>query len=263
MSNKAAYSVTMLNGMGYTSGKRRVNKGKTFDRYWDISSVRFSEEKLINEGQTLNGSTTLATQKQMHRIVLSTLDQSKAIANRLRGNTVEETLKNIARYFQDYYDYRQDHSSREQIRTPARAYADRLKGIDCDCFSTSVSSILLNLGIDHYWRKTKPSFYDADYSHIYVVVPKFKGADMTVRANYYVIDPVVTERYFDLEHTENQLPKYFEDYHVTTTPPKGMGGISLNIFKGESNTDDSEGQKILKYGAIAALSIGTLLLIMK
>lgn len=222
MNTTAAYPVTQLSGAWGTTSKRTVNKSKTYDPYWDLSEVTGTEKELVRAGQMINGITTEATTREMNRIVLETLHQTKKIAQKLKGSTTEQTLKNIARYFAEYYQFNEDHSSREQIRTPARAYKDRISpGIDCDCFSTSISSILVNLGIPHFWRKTKPSSR-GDYAHIYVVVPKYPGASLSVRENYYVIDPVVGR--FDYEHTNNRLPDYYDDYEVKLS---GMNGFSL------------------------------------
>lgn len=258
MKNQAAYKVTMLDGFGYTSGQRRFDSSNKYDKYWNPAHVNGTEKQLIEVGQTLGAkTTTLATQDQMNVIVLNTLYQTEEIAQALRGKNLHETLRNIAHYFQYHYRYKQDHASREQLRTPARAHADRRTGVDCDCFSISVSSILTNLGIEHYWRKTKPYKSDPDYGHIYVVVPKFKGADLNVRANYYVIDPVVTEKAFDWEHTNNQVPPYKHDYKVSTTM-QGMGAIlAFQPLASQQMTVD----KIFKYAGIAALAIGGFLLI--
>ena len=255
----AAYTVTRLDGFGYTSGQRRFDKSNKYDKYFDINQVKFNETPLINVGQRLGGkTTTLATQQQMHAIVLQTLPQTERIAQALKGSNLHETLRNVANFFQYHYQYKQDHQSREQLRTPARAYADRRLGIDCDCFSISVSSILMNLGIPHYWRKTKPSSSEPDYSHIYVVVPKRKGLSLNVRSNYYVIDPVVTEKAFDWEHTENQVPAYKHDYYVNTEMPTGMG--SILAFQPLATQQDSV-KKFFKIAGLSALAIGALMII--
>ncbi len=231
MRGVAVYEVTRLNGdfagFGYTTHRRKIDNSSDFDQYWDLDQVKGDETTLIRMGQLIDGLTTEATQVEMNRIVLETLDQTTKIAQKLRGNSTEATLRNIANYFKKYYQFRIDRDQKEQLREPARAYKDRVSGIDCDCFSISVSSILLNLGIDHYWRKSKPKA-TGDYAHIYIVVPKFKGADLSIRANYWVIDPVVGP--FDREHTDNQPPKYRHDFHVKAVPGEGMGFFSFELL---------------------------------
>ncbi len=237
MSELAAYSVTRLNGdfsgLGYTTHKRKINKSSEYDKYWNLNSVKGNETEIIRMGQMINGLTTEATQLEMNKIVVETLPQTIKIAQKLKGASTESTLKNIANYFKNYYQFQIDRGQKEQLREPVRAYKDRIEGIDCDCFSISVSSILHNLGIDHYWRKSKPQS-QGDYAHIYVVVPKFKGADLSVRANYWVIDPVVGD--FDKEHTANRPPRYRDDYHVKTIMGEGMGFVSFNLLPANINT---------------------------
>lgn len=238
MSGSAAYGVTMLSGgFGYVSDNRIFKPDRSLDKFWDKSHLEYKETPLIQVGARLGGNklTTLATQEEMHKIVLKTLHQTKAIAKKLEGRNLRETLRNIAHYLQYNFRYKQDASDREQIRTPIRSFQDRYIGIDCDCFSTLASSILTNLGIDHYWRKTKPSASDPDYAHIYVIVPKMPGLDLNIRSNYYVIDPVVTYKPFDYEHTDNDVPPYKHDYHVSRSM-NGMGALltvqPLQMFKG-------------------------------
>lgn len=212
MSGTAAYRVTTLDGMGTTSTRRYASTSNKYDHLWNKSHLNGGEKTLIRKGQIIDeASTTLATQSHMNNIVANTLDQTEMIAEELRGASLHQTLKNIARFFREFYAYKQDHQDREQIRTPIRAWSDRFDGIDCDCFSTSISSILHNLGIDHFWRKSKDQA-KGDYTHIYVIVPKQKGLDLSIRGNYYVLDPVVGD--FDMEWPNNDVPQYYEDFHV-------------------------------------------------
>ncbi len=123
-------------------------------------------------------------------IVLQTLKNTKRIAPLLKRPTLEETCKAVFDFFYKHYQYKEDEKGVEQLRRPARAWHDRNAGIDCDCFSISISSILTNLSIPHCFRIVK-MYGRSYYQHIYVVVPKFKGANMNKRSDYVVIDPVL------------------------------------------------------------------------
>jgi len=103
------------------------------------------------------------------KVVNETLDHTKQIAERLKGDSVYDTCSNIWHFVYQHIRYRKDQEGYEQIRSPARAWHDRFNGVDCDCYTVFISSILTNLGIPHILRITK---YHRDYfQHIYPVVP--------------------------------------------------------------------------------------------
>lgn len=102
------------------------------------------------------------------KVVNETLNHTKAIAQRLKGITAYETCSNIWHFVYQHIAYRKDQEGYEQIRSPARTWHDRQKGVDCDCYSVFISSILTNCNIPHILRITK---YHRDYfQHIYPVV---------------------------------------------------------------------------------------------
>ena len=63
------------------------------------------------------------------------------------------------------YDF--DAPGQEEIRTPARAYADRNSGIDCDCLAVLTACLLINQGF-HPCFEIVAFNNEPTYSHIYV-----------------------------------------------------------------------------------------------
>lgn len=63
------------------------------------------------------------------------------------------------------YDY--DKPGEEEIRTPARSYADRHSGIDCDCLAVLTACLLINQGF-HPCFEIVAFNNEPQYSHIYV-----------------------------------------------------------------------------------------------
>lgn len=124
----------------------------------------------------------------------TTLSQTKNIAGVLKGRDTYETCKNIWHFVYAHIAYRKDKEGYEQIRSPARSWADRRQGVDCDCYSTFISSILTNLRIKHILRITK---YGKDYfQHIYPIVP---------HGNRYIIIDCVTEKFdYEVPYTEKK-----------------------------------------------------------
>ncbi len=152
------------------------------------------------------------------KVVMETLSDTNKLSKKLTKDNVPATLKAVFDFFYKHYQYKLDAYGVEQVRRPARAWADRAAGIDCDCFSTSVSSILVNLGIDHYLKIIGINGRN-HFQHIYVIIPKFKNADINVRSNYWVIDPV-------LNSFDEEAPNITKKDHLK------MNGIPLQYLNG-------------------------------
>jgi hypothetical protein len=113
----------------------------------------------------------------IQKIVPETLQQTEGIARVLKGNTVYDTCRNIWHFVYRHIRYRKDKDGYEQVRSPRRSWDDRKKGVDCDCYTTFISSILCNLRIPHILRITK--YGKPHFQHIYPVVPD-RGRCITV-----------------------------------------------------------------------------------
>lgn len=107
------------------------------------------------------------------KVVSETLLDTKKLAEILKGATVFKTCSNIWQFVYDHIAYKKDEDGYEQIRSPARAWHDRFRGVDCDCYSVFISSILTNLNIPHSLRITK--YQRAYFQHIYPIVPTATG----------------------------------------------------------------------------------------
>ena len=107
------------------------------------------------------------------KVVNKTLEHTKQIAALLKGSNTYDTCKNIWQFVYGHIAYKKDAEGYEQIRSPARVWHDRFTGVDCDCYSVFISSILTNLNIPHKLRITK---YHRDYfQHIYPIIPTQNG----------------------------------------------------------------------------------------
>lgn len=107
------------------------------------------------------------------KVVNETLLDTKKLAAILKGATLYKTCSNIWQFVYDHIAYKKDEDGYEQIRSPARAWHDRFRGVDCDCYSVFISSILTNLNIPHSLRITK--YQRAYFQHIYPIVPTASG----------------------------------------------------------------------------------------
>jgi len=166
-------------GLGLVaSGKRKIKDGSKYDHLFPQATG-----SSIIRNPNANVFETL---EYMQEIVQKTLYQTKGIAKLLKGKSLEETCRNIFNFCYSHIQYKLDDAGFEQLRQPARSWRDRKTGIDCDCFSIFISSILTNLGIPHRLRIIE--LHSKGYfQHVYVVVDKPSG----LKSSYITIDPVL------------------------------------------------------------------------
>lgn len=164
------------------AGVRNIKPGTEYDKFFGAPERK---DPYWPKGSVYN------TLEFMQRIVANTTDQTKAISKHLAAQSLNETCKNIWSFLYNHIQYKEDLRNVEQLRSPNRAWADRKTGIDCDCFSIFISSILTNLGINHALRITE---YDSKgyFQHVYVVIPK-DSKSLSGRGTYHVIDPVLDQ----------------------------------------------------------------------
>lgn len=160
----------------------KVKSGAEFDHLFPKAMLSTITKK--------EGATVADTIRFIPQVVRETLFHTEKIAKVLKRKTVYETCKAIWRFVYDHIAYKKDEDGKEQIRSPARAWHDRgnIQGVDCDCYTVFISSILSNLKIRHILRITK--YKEDHFQHIYPIVPLSDGS-------YITIDCVV--RHFDYE----------------------------------------------------------------
>lgn len=190
-----------------SSGYRPIQDGSRFNQFFG-----FPEEKdrvIIKDGEVED------TVDLMKKVVWKYIDDTKKIAPRLKGNSVAETCENIWNFLYHHIQYKLDQKGLEQLRRPSRSWSERETGIDCDCFSIFVSSILTNLHIPHRFRITK---YDQDtYQHVYVIVPKENGN------GEYIIDCVLSRFNYEKPYTAKK------DFTMS------LNGINVAVLSGTTS----------------------------
>ena len=144
--------------------KRHIRPGYQFDK---IMPRSIEQDSVIRSEGKARLHHTINLIKQ---IVPETKSDTKLLANHLKGSDLKSTCKNIWDFVYNHIQYARDKTGVEQVRRPSRAWADRKKGVDCDCYSVFISSILTNLGIPHKLRITKYGGKQ-HFQHIYPIVP--------------------------------------------------------------------------------------------
>lgn len=189
------------------TAKRNVKNGTEYDALFPRA-----EGKVL----TIKRNATLDhTLKLIPEVVHSTQHHTEKIAERLKGKTLLETCSNIWHFVYDHITYEKDQQGKEQVRSPAQVWADRKKGVDCDCYTTFISSILTNLNIDHAYRITK--YHQNHFQHIYPIVPTTDGGHITIdcvvnRFNYEEPYTDKLDKKMNLEYLYGIEREGFSDY---------------------------------------------------
>ncbi|MCL2682244.1 MAG: hypothetical protein FWE63_02005 [Bacteroidales bacterium] len=211
----------MTNLTDTSSGYRAIKDGRQYDHLFPPAE---HTDKIILKNGEVNDTVGL-----MGKIVRATLSQTKALADRFKSRTLFgrnnskhlfETCRKLWDFLYHHVQYKLDKRGLEELRQPARSWANRHTGIDCDCFSIFVSSILSNLGIEHKFRITKYGG-KPNFQHVYVVVPN--GNDEII------IDCVLSQFNYEKPYSEKK------DFIMKPTINE-LGGIDIAMLSGVGRT---------------------------
>lgn len=207
----AALLARKLAGLGYTpAGERSVTPVPS----WALGLVpkpSGTNETIKDEEDTEADTIPLIVSK-----IRRTLHHTKKLAQRLKGKDLRSTAQNDFNFIFKHIKYVEDEPGQEQVRSPRRLIHEG-KG-DCDCFTVTLSSLLINQRIPHFLRIMKQNAGD-EWSHIYIVVPKSGRVDkkLTDRSEYIVVDCVTHK--FDYEAPQVQ----HKDFPMALQSLDGIG----------------------------------------
>jgi hypothetical protein len=227
------------------SHQRTLRAGTEYERYFRTSQLENTNPILLKSGDTFD------TLNEMEKIIRRYQADTAGVAPLLVGKTLRETCDNNWTFAYRHFQYKLDAAGVEQLRRPLRAWKDRKSGIDCDCFSILLSSILLNQGIPHKLRKAK---YNGKsyYQHIYVIVPESVGS-----RRYYTLDPVVDafdyEAPFSDKFDKSMMPIQFLNGPAGTGP--ATGSVPNPGFGAEFLGIGSETLRGVGLGAVGSLTM--------
>ncbi|MBS1773908.1 MAG: hypothetical protein JST82_13705 [Bacteroidetes bacterium] len=211
-----------------SSGQRILRiDGAKYNQFFPKAEAK--DTVVIDNGEVAD------TLKVIEEVVWKYISDTKEIAATLLKERLEDTLKSIWEFLYYNIQYKLDRQGMEELRRPARAWHDRLSGIDCDCFSIFCSSILCNLGIPHRFRITRYS--QPHWQHIYVIVPLADGE------GYYTIDAVLGQFNYEKPFSEKM------DYTMS------LNGIKIAVLSGVENNSPSAndtGRIIMNSSQLAA-----------
>lgn len=166
---------------------RKINTSKKYDRFFVAPR---GQDQRFNTNHPLH-----ETLRMFPQFIKWSMPEVREFAKEMEGRNLRETCSNLWHFCYEYIQYRPDDWGMEQVRSPNRIYAERFRGVDCDCYTNLIAACLAVLQVpgitlrvtkypDPEGKNLNPSF-----SHIYVIVPDGKS--------YLTIDPVMPE--FDFE----------------------------------------------------------------
>ncbi|HRX97731.1 MAG TPA: hypothetical protein P5514_12360 [Bacteroidales bacterium] len=205
--------------LGLTANfKRKIKSGDQFDHLFPKPDYK---DTLLQEGNVYDTLLLMGDYIQKYKT-----DTAK-IAPILRGKTLEETLRNDWNFVYHHIQYKLDTPGVEELRRPARSWAERKTGVDCDCYTIFLCTLLLNQGIEPVIRivQIPPA---TSFHHVYPIVYKNGRSGA-----YYTLDAVL-----DRFNEEKPFSKK-QDYSMNDLgiPIKGLHGIPVNIMS-DSKSDD-------------------------
>lgn len=212
MSN--ALKIESILGLVANNNRRRASRdGREFEGV--LPAPAWTEVMVKRNG------TVQETVAEMKKIIRAYAWQTAKLAPLLKGKDLYETCRNIWEFLFTHIKYKEDDEGEEQLRTPARSWAERLtRGIDCDDFTIFAGCILYNLGIPDYIRIARYAGKDY-YQHVYATVP-YKPDQ------YITIDAVLSE--YDAE----KEPAETKDFLIMNTT--NLNGVDISVLG--SITDD-------------------------
>ncbi len=152
--------------------KRHISSG---DQFSDLIPPSISRDTVVVGAGKAQLQDTLHL---MRKMIKETLEDTKQLSQELKGHSVADTCKHIWNFVYGHIQYKMDAIGIEQVRRPSRTWADRTVGVDCDCYTVFIGSILTNLGIPFSMRVTKYGGKQ-HFQHVYPIVP-VPGGHITI-----------------------------------------------------------------------------------
>lgn len=182
-----------------------------------------------NMKNQLNGYGFDFTIDQLKNTVKNHWRDCAIIAKHLKADTLEQSCFNIWHWLHKNIKYNYDAPGKEQIRTPRRVWADRFKGVDCDCLAVFTYCTLACMGYQPKFEIV--AFKNRDqYSHIYIVcgnvvvdrcLPWFNQRPQHITKTQQVMIPVYELNgvnglgYADNENEDSIMQGFAGMYHDT------------------------------------------------
>jgi hypothetical protein len=217
---------------------------------YDIFFGKTDNKRIVQKGDFSTRETVL----RMIDIINTKSWQTKKIAKNLETETLVGTCRNIWDFCFRYIKYQKD--IEEELREPnatwrdgqilARQYPNVIRedgvqyGVDCDCYSIFIGSILSNLDIPFNIKMTSyvnSLGLDNGFQHVYIIVPLIKD-------RYLTIDPVVNEFNYEKPVSKYELFTLQKKIHSTMAKVFVLSGVETQQNYANSMIDIITGRNL-------------------
>lgn len=144
--------------------------------------------------------------------------QVKKLAKELKKPNLKDTCRAFFEFQYNYIQYDVD-GYQQRVLSPACAWNNRTKGMDCKSFTVFSAALCNAVGIKSYMRQVKQ--YDDRISHVYLVVP-VNQITGSLNDGHYVIDATTADNKEVFYSWKNDL-KMNPDLPVQGMNSPGMG----------------------------------------
>jgi len=174
---------------------RPIENGSQFDKYFGETNG----ERIRVDNVSISRETVFL----ILDVIKNTKNQTVKIAQYLKGANDKETCRNIWNFCFKYIKYQQDMG--EEIRTPnavwrdgnvnARQFPKLIRkdgvqyGVDCDCYTVFIGSILSNLGI-HFNVKMTSCKNSLSFSKLMICFFKFSFSFCKISTSFIITLPL-------------------------------------------------------------------------
>lgn len=199
------------------TGARAISHTRQFDDFFKRTKGRFIT---VKENAGVDD-----TIKLMRDVIQSQYSDTIEIAKYLKGENDFESCRNIWNFCFKHIQYKRDDEGFEQVRRPYRVWQDRLKGVDCDCLTVFICSLMKALNINFLIRltsypKQKKELETDEFEHVYPVA--------LINNTEVIMDCVV--------HQFNYEVSYKTKMDVTMKL-QYLDGFATDGFSGEPSAD--------------------------
>lgn len=212
--------------VGYTATtKRTISNGSAFNGLFGTPT---GVTTTLQVNPTIND-----TIRHMANMVVKHKNQTKKLYTYLKNKSAsnEQFLRNLFDFQYTHMQYQEDEKGKEQLRQPNAAWRDRAKGIDCDCYSIFTATTIMHHPTLYPVLRVVRQPQLKTFHHVYVVIPKTPNADLSNKANYWVIDPVLDAFDKEINYAE-KIDFIMKDFVI-----QELGGVSTALGCADANCD--------------------------
>lgn len=207
--------------------QRRLKEGTAYNALIAASTNR---DKLIAKQAGVPDTLALVRRvaSEYHQEVSKLAEH---LAVRKQGQLdVAATCRALWQFVYEHIQYHLDEPGLEQVRHPARSWADRVRGVDCEDYAVLLSACLLNLHVPHLLRI---SAYKGGWQHIYVIVPTSAAALAQLPTEPFTEDykksPADKPRLLRRDYIT--LDCVTDEYNFEVAPSKTMNLVMPQLFE--------------------------------